>query len=79
MELWDPKVARVLVVIISGLPLGNPGTKYIWVLVPWPCIKYTIRGKVVAFPKLGHGESYESMVGRGSSMHQSALTMCRSL
>ncbi len=24
-----------------------------WVLVPWPCIKYIIRGKVVASPKSG--------------------------
>jgi hypothetical protein len=30
---------------------GNFGQNAIWVLIPWPCTKYTIRGKVVAFPK----------------------------
>ncbi len=33
--------------------LGDPGQNAIWVLVPWPSIKYTIRGKVVASPKSG--------------------------
>jgi hypothetical protein len=27
-KLWIPKVARVLIVRISGLPLGSPGTKW---------------------------------------------------
>jgi hypothetical protein len=31
--------------------LGVPRQNNIWVLVPWPGIKYTIRGKVVASPK----------------------------
>jgi hypothetical protein len=34
---------------ISGLPRQND----IWVLVPWPGIEYTIKGKVVASPKSG--------------------------
>jgi hypothetical protein len=38
-KLWAPKVAKV------------PGQNVIWVLVPWPITKYTIRGKVVASPK----------------------------
>jgi hypothetical protein len=33
--------------------LGVPGQNAIRVLVPWPGIEYTIRGKVVAFPKSG--------------------------
>jgi hypothetical protein len=33
--------------------LGVPGQNDIWVLVPWPGTKYTIRGKVVASPKFG--------------------------
>ncbi len=31
--------------------LGILGQNDIWVLVLWPCTKYTIRGKVVASPK----------------------------
>jgi hypothetical protein len=30
---------------------GVPGQNDIWMLVPWPCTEYTIRGKVVASPK----------------------------
>jgi hypothetical protein len=50
----------VLTVGILGLPFGSLGTKChlgvlgqsdIWALVPWPGIKFTIRGKVVASPK----------------------------
>ncbi len=33
--------------------LGISGQNDIWVLVPWPSIEYTIRGKVVASPKFG--------------------------
>jgi hypothetical protein len=33
--------------------LGVPRQNVIWVLVPWPCIQYTIKGKVVASPKFG--------------------------
>jgi hypothetical protein len=33
--------------------LGVPGQKIIWMLVLWPAIEYTIRGKVVASPKFG--------------------------
>jgi len=38
-----------------GIPvvgiLGLPGQNDIWVLILWPDIEYTIRGKVVASPK----------------------------
>jgi hypothetical protein len=33
--------------------LGVPGQNDIWVLVPWPCIKNNIRGKVVGSLKSG--------------------------
>ncbi len=33
--------------------LGVSGQNDIWVLLPWPGPKYTIRGKVVASPKFG--------------------------
>jgi len=49
IKLWAFKVTGVSSLGISGLPLGND----IWVLVPWPGTKYTIRGKVVASPKSG--------------------------
>jgi len=52
-KLWAPKITRIRVMEISRLPLGSPGTKWHLVLVPWPCIEYTIRGKVVASPKSG--------------------------
>jgi heme/copper-type cytochrome/quinol oxidase subunit 4 len=41
-KVMNPKVTRVLVVRILVLVQND-----IWVLVPWPCTKYTIRGKVV--------------------------------
>jgi hypothetical protein len=50
-----------------------PGQNDISVLAPWPDTKNIIRGKVVASPSPGHGESCESckfMFARGSSMHK---------
>jgi hypothetical protein len=46
-KLWAPKVVGVLTLRISGLP----GQNAIWMLVPWPSTKYTIKRKVVASPK----------------------------
>jgi hypothetical protein len=40
-ELWEFRNSH----------LGIPGQNDIWVPVPWPNIKYTIRGEVVASPK----------------------------
>jgi hypothetical protein len=55
--------------------LGVSGQNDIWVVVMWPSIEYTIRGKVVASPpSLGRGESCE-FVARGEFVHQSAPTM----
>jgi hypothetical protein len=60
----------------------------IWVQALWPSIEKTIRGKVVAPPNPNHGESYEVVFARGSSVHQKnsnfALTnllfgLCRSV
>ncbi len=50
--------------------LGVPRQNDIWVLALWPGTKITIRGKVVASPSSGHGESCESMFAHGSSVHQ---------
>jgi hypothetical protein len=47
------------------------GQNDIWMLVSLLGIEYTIRGKVVASPKSGCGESCEYVVAHGSSMHQS--------
>jgi len=87
-KLWAPKVVGVPTLEISGLPLGSPETNDIWVVVPWLGIEYIIRGKVVASPSPGRGESCESVFAYGLSMHQrnlgSALTnllfgLCRSM
>jgi hypothetical protein len=48
-KLWPRKVARVPTLGILRLP----GQNDIWVLASWPCIKYTIRRKVMASPKSG--------------------------
>jgi len=50
-KLWCPKVAGVPTLAISGLPLGVPGQKAIWMWAPWRGAEYNIRGKVVASPK----------------------------
>jgi len=51
-KLWARKVTRVLVVRISGLSSGSPGTKcHLDVGFMERHKVYTIRGKVVASPK----------------------------
>jgi hypothetical protein len=52
---------------ISKLPLGSLGIKSHLDVAPWKGAKYSIGGKVVASPSLGHGESCEFEVARGSS------------
>jgi hypothetical protein len=54
--------------------LGIPRQNDIWVLVLWPNTEYTIRGKVVASPKFGRGESYEFMFAHGSYVHQKCFS-----
>jgi hypothetical protein len=53
-KLWAFKVARVSTLTISGLSLGSPETKC---LLDVDLVErhkvYTIRGKVVPFPKSG--------------------------
>jgi len=51
-KLWAPNVARIPVVGISRL-LRIPRQNDIWALVPWPIMKYTTKGKLVASPKSG--------------------------
>jgi hypothetical protein len=50
--------------------LGVPGQNAIWMWALWKGMEYTIRGKVVASPSPGCGESCESESTRGSSSHQ---------
>jgi hypothetical protein len=50
--------------------LGVPRQNAIWMWASWRGIEYTLRGKVVASPTLGCGESCESEFTRGSSEHQ---------
>jgi hypothetical protein len=52
-KLWDSKIVKVPILRIWDFKLGVPRQNDIWVLVPWPSTKYTIRGKVVASPKFG--------------------------
>jgi len=78
-KLWASKVVRVPILEKND----------IWVLVPWPGIEYTIRGKVVASPKSRlWWVLWKSVFTHGSSMHQKcsnyALTnllfvLCRSM
>jgi len=52
IKLWAPKVTRVLVVGISGLPFGNPRTK--WHLGVSPVAKHKIyyKGEGGGFPQV---------------------------
>jgi hypothetical protein len=52
-KLWAPEVVGVPTLGISRFSFGSPRTKCHLRLVPWPVTKYTIKGKVVAFPKSG--------------------------
>jgi hypothetical protein len=56
--------------------LGVPEQNDIWVLAPWLSTKNTIRGKVVASPSLGRGESYEFVVARGFVHAPKVLQLC---
>jgi hypothetical protein len=61
-KLWDSKVAGVSILgKFRDSHFGVPRQNGIWVLVPLPCTKYTIMGKVVASPNSGCGESCESV------------------
>jgi len=74
-KLWAPKVVKVPILGISRPPLGVLGQNDIWVLALWLSIKCIIRGKVVASPSPGCGESCEFVFAHGLSVHQSAPTM----
>jgi len=50
-KLWAPKLQESQLWEFLDSHLGVPRQNDIWVLVLWPGIEYTIRGKVVASPK----------------------------
>jgi hypothetical protein len=50
-KIWAPKLWESQLWEFRDSHLGVLGQNVIWVLVPWPSTKYTIRGKVVASPK----------------------------
>ncbi len=52
MKLWAPKVARVLVVGISRLPLGSPGTKSHLDVAPVERCKVYYKGEGGGFPQV---------------------------
>ncbi len=60
MKLWALKVLGVPTLAISDSHLGILGQNAIWMWALWRGTKYIIRGKVVAPPSLGRGESCES-------------------
>jgi hypothetical protein len=55
--------------------LGVPKQKAVWTWPSWKGAKYTIRGKVVASPKLGRGESCVFGFPVVRSNTKNALTM----
>jgi hypothetical protein len=74
-KLWASKVMKMSILKISRLPLGNwelgvSKQNDIWVLLPWPNTKNTIKGKVVPSPSSGYGESWKYVFTYGSSVHQ---------
>jgi len=69
-KLWASKIARISISRFYGLRIWVSREKWHLGVVPWVVIKNTIRGKVVVFPSLGHGESCESMYACGLPMHQ---------
>jgi len=68
--LWALKVAKILILTISGLPTRESRDKMTFGYSPMAGTNNTIRGKVLASPSLGCGESCESVYARGLSMHQ---------
>jgi hypothetical protein len=69
-KLWDSKIVRVPILGISGLPLGNLGTK--WHLDVGPMAKHKVyyKGEDGAFPPSpGHGESCKFMFACDSYVH----------
>jgi hypothetical protein len=73
-KLWAPKVVIVPILGISRFPFGSPGTK--WHLGASPVDKHKVEGgRWWLPPSPSCGESCESVVARGSSVHQSASIM----
>jgi hypothetical protein len=52
-KLWAPKSWKSQLWEFRDSHLGVPKQNDIWVLDPWPCTKYIIRGKVMASLKSG--------------------------
>jgi hypothetical protein len=74
-KLWAPKVVGAPTMGISGLPLGNPETK--WHLGVGLVARHKVYHKGGRWwlpPSSSHGESCEFVFACGSSMHQSAPT-----
>jgi hypothetical protein len=71
VKLWPHKVARVPTLVILGLPFGSPGTKKPFGCSPCGELQNILHGGRWWFPpNPGRGESYESEVARGLSLHQ---------
>jgi hypothetical protein len=82
---FDPRSARKVMGLQSrGSPswrdFGTPSResrerKVIWMWAPWRGVEYTIRGKVMASPSLGRGESCVSVLPMARSSTKGAPTM----
>jgi hypothetical protein len=66
-KLCALKVAGIVVVGISGVPLGSPETKSHLDVAPWRVAEYIIWGRWWLPPSPGRGESCESRIARGLS------------
>jgi len=76
-KLWSSKISNPHFENFETFHLRIPKQNDIWVQGPWPGTNNIIRGKVVASPKSGRGESFESfefIFAHGSSMHQKCST-----
>jgi hypothetical protein len=75
-KLWAPKITRVPTLAISGLPLGNPGTKcHLDVGLMERHKVYYKGGRRWLPPSPGHGESCESELFVARPSTKSASTM----
>jgi hypothetical protein len=74
-KLWAFKVAWVLGLGISGLPLGSPGTKNHLDVALVERHKIYYKGEVVVSPSPGHGEPCESELPVARLNTKSAPTM----
>jgi hypothetical protein len=76
VKLWAPKVGKVPVVGIPGLPFGSPKTKNHLDVAPVERCRVYYKGEGGGLPpSMGHGESCESELPVAHLSTQSVPTM----